>query len=94
MVLISSNFVFLQNKLLGLKGDIIHPFNKNHTSIGNSDYFDSLKCWDNIILLGDSLGDVDMTEGMKNINVILKIGFLNYRVRFYYFFKIIYVNIY
>ena len=31
----------------------------------------------NIVLMGDSLGDLHMAEGIPNPNVILKIGFLN-----------------
>ncbi len=31
----------------------------------------------NIVLMGDSLGDLHMAEGIPNPNVILKIGILN-----------------
>jgi hypothetical protein len=31
----------------------------------------------NIVLMGDSLGDLHMAEGIPNPHVILKIGFLN-----------------
>lgn len=69
-----------KKKLVGFKGDMIHTFNKNQSSIENCDYFDTLKCRSNIILFGDSLGDLEMSEGAENVNAILKIGFLNHRI--------------
>ncbi|XP_035216810.1 cytosolic 5'-nucleotidase 3-like isoform X2 [Stegodyphus dumicola] len=72
-----------KDKLAGFKGAFIHTFNKNLTSVENSDYFNHLKSRDNIILLGDSLGDLDMTEGVNDINSILRIGFLNHRIEEY-----------
>lgn len=69
-----------KNKLAGYKGNLIHTFNKKQTSLENSDYFNTLKSRNNIILLGDSMGDTDMSEGAENVNVILRIGFLNYRI--------------
>lgn len=69
-----------KNKLIGFKGNLIHPFNKNRSSLGNDDYFNSLKSRSNIILLGDSLGDLDMLEGTQNVDVILSIGFLNDKI--------------
>ncbi|KAF8786778.1 7-methylguanosine phosphate-specific 5'-nucleotidase-like isoform X2 [Argiope bruennichi] len=68
-----------KNKLMGFKGDLIHTFNKNLSSIENKDYFNHLKSRNNVILLGDSLGDLDMAAGAEDVNVILKIGFLNFK---------------
>ena len=34
----------------------------------------------NIVLIGDSLGDVRMADGIEDINVVLSIGFLNKNV--------------
>lgn len=31
---------------------------------------------DNVILLGDSIGDAGMADGMPHCNAVLKIGFL------------------
>ena len=63
--------------MTGLKGDLIHMFNKNETAVQHEDYFKQLKGKNNVILLGDSLGDVHMATGVVDINVVLKIGFLN-----------------
>ncbi|GBL95251.1 7-methylguanosine phosphate-specific 5'-nucleotidase [Araneus ventricosus] len=69
-----------QNKLTGFKGDLIHTFNKDLSSIENKDYFNHLKSRNNVILLGDSLGDLDMAAGAEDVNALLKIGFLNFKV--------------
>ena len=61
---------------------MIHPFNKNWTAVGNNDYFNSLKSRNNIILLGDSVSDIDMSDGAENVNVIHKIEFSNFKARF------------
>lgn len=44
----------------------------------------------NVILLGDSLGDPAMADGMENINSIIKIGFLNHDVRLVPYFGLWY----
>ncbi|CAG0891638.1 unnamed protein product [Darwinula stevensoni] len=66
-----------EGHMTGLKGDLIHMFNKNETAVQHEDYFKQLKGKNNVILLGDSLGDVHMATGVIDINVVLKIGFLN-----------------
>jgi HAD superfamily hydrolase (TIGR01544 family) len=79
---IIANFMHFNEKemLTGFSGDLIHTFNKNQSSIENSDYFETLKSRSNVILLGDSLGDLDMSEGAQNMEAILRIGFLNYKI--------------
>lgn len=69
-----------EKKLIGFKNDLIHTFNKNQSSIENHEYFNNVKARNNVILLGDSLGDLDMAAGVKDSDVILKIGFLNYKI--------------
>lgn len=54
----------------------IHTFNKNETSVKNSPIYSPIKNRKNVILLGDSLGDIGMVEGFDYEN-LLKIGFLN-----------------
>ena len=54
----------------------IHTFNKNETSVKDSPIYSQIKTRRNVILLGDSLGDVGMVKGFNYKN-LLKIGFLN-----------------
>ena len=69
-----------QGKLVGFKGDMIHIFNKNEGAIHRSDYFLDLAHRENILLLGDSMGDLRMADGATNNKNLLKIGFLNDKV--------------
>ena len=56
---------------------MIHSLNKNEHSIPKeSQYYKDVKERRNALLLGDSLTDLQMSEGL-NHDVILKIGFLN-----------------
>lgn len=67
--------------MVGFQGELIHTFNKNESGIHRSDYFERLRGRSNVILLGDSLGDLRMADGAaSNANVVLKIGFLNDKV--------------
>ncbi|NQZ84584.1 MAG: hypothetical protein HRU03_02600 [Nanoarchaeales archaeon] len=55
----------------------IHTFNKSGISIKNNiNIFTKIRTRKNIILIGDSLGDCHMADGLE-YNNILKIGFLN-----------------
>ncbi|XP_066263475.1 cytosolic 5'-nucleotidase 3-like isoform X1 [Branchiostoma lanceolatum] len=63
--------------LVGFKGDLVHTYNKNEGALRNSDYFTTLRERRNIILMGDSMGDLRMADGVPNMQHILKIGFLN-----------------
>jgi len=60
---------------LGLKTDpCIHMFNKKAPSQ------EGLEQRKNIILIGDSLGDLRMADGIEDVNVVLSIGFLDKNV--------------
>lgn len=48
----------------------------------NPKYFEELSHRHNALVLGDSLGDVQMGKGLHNPESILKIGFLNDKVQF------------
>ena len=77
---IVSNFMKFDeksNKICGFQGSIIHIFNKNEGVLLCTEYEKLIKNRPNVILLGDSLGDVDMAAGFPSLNNILKIGFLN-----------------
>jgi 5'-nucleotidase len=74
---ISDFFEFDENgNAKGYKGEIIHVFNKNEGQIKKSPYYEKIKERKNVILLGDSLGDSEMLEGLVH-ETIIKIGFLN-----------------
>ncbi|XP_064409216.1 cytosolic 5'-nucleotidase 3 isoform X2 [Latimeria chalumnae] len=77
-----SNFMdFDENGVLkGFKGELIHVYNKHNGALKNTEYFNQLKENCNIILLGDSLGDLTMADGVPNVENVLKIGFLNDKV--------------
>ncbi|XP_008049387.1 cytosolic 5'-nucleotidase 3A isoform X3 [Carlito syrichta] len=81
-VKVVSNFMdFDENGVLkGFKGELIHVFNKHDGALRNTGYFNQLKDNSNIILLGDSQGDLRMADGVANVEHILKIGYLNDRV--------------
>jgi len=80
---IVSNWMEFDNSgiLTGFKMPIIHTFNKNESVLGTErSYFEDLSHRPNAILLGDSIGDVQMSNGMPNQNGVLKIGFLNMNI--------------
>jgi len=74
---ISNYFDFDENGLAkGYKGSIVHVFNKDESQIKNTPYFEKILERMNVILLGDSVGDLKMT-GQIPFNEIIRIGFLN-----------------
>ncbi|XP_074844235.1 cytosolic 5'-nucleotidase 3A isoform X4 [Carettochelys insculpta] len=81
-VKVVSNFMdFDDNGVLkGFKGELIHVYNKHDGALKNTEYFKQLKDNSNIILLGDSQGDLTMADGVANVEHILKIGYLNDKV--------------
>ncbi|XP_058689769.1 cytosolic 5'-nucleotidase 3A isoform X1 [Poecile atricapillus] len=82
-VKVVSNFMdFDENGILkGFKGELIHVYNKHDGALKNTEYFKQLKDNSNIILLGDSQGDLSMADGVANVEHILKIGYLNDKSR-------------
>jgi HAD superfamily hydrolase (TIGR01544 family) len=75
--IISNEFLWdTKGKMVGIKRPIIHVFNKDETIIKKFGFYQFIKERKNVILLGDSLGDVDMVKGF-NYDALLKIGFLN-----------------
>lgn len=70
-----------EGKLVEFTGKLIHMYNKNESSIPHSStYFQDLSHRHNVILMGDSLGDLQMSKGVEPPNTILTIGFLNDKV--------------
>lgn len=80
MHIISNYLRFTGLQVNGFQGDIIHSFNKNEHAVEKSDYFKDLAGRNNVLLLGDELGDAGMADGVHNANSVLKIGFLYDRV--------------
>lgn len=74
-----SNFMDFdeEEKLVGFKGELIHTFNKHEVAVHHPEIFDRNKKRTNIILLGDTLGDLTMVDGMPYKENLLTIGFLN-----------------
>jgi cytosolic 5'-nucleotidase 3 len=61
---------------IGYKKPVIHIMNKDETAIQNFPIFNIIKDKRNVMLLGDSLGDIGMVTGFNYDNLI-RIGFLN-----------------
>uniref|UniRef100_A0AAV2KDN2 5'-nucleotidase n=1 Tax=Knipowitschia caucasica TaxID=637954 RepID=A0AAV2KDN2_KNICA len=62
------------------KGELIHIYNKREGALLNTGHFRELRARPNVLLLGDSLGDLTMADGVQAMENILKIGFLNDKV--------------
>ncbi|KAI8799407.1 pyrimidine 5'-nucleotidase [Cladochytrium replicatum] len=63
----------------GFAPPLIHVFNKSESSVENTTYGDAVKTRKNVLLLGDSIGDLGMGEGLAH-DTELTIGFLNHDV--------------
>lgn len=66
--------------LYGFKGELIHIYNKREGALLNTGHFRELRARPNVLLLGDSVGDLSMADGVQDMENILKIGFLNDKV--------------
>ncbi|XP_060921854.1 cytosolic 5'-nucleotidase 3A-like [Labrus mixtus] len=66
--------------LKAFKGELIHIYNKREGALLNTGHFEELRTRPNVLLLGDSLGDLTMADGVQDMENILKIGFLNDKV--------------
>lgn len=81
--IIANYFIFDENGIaIGRRDPPIHTFNKKETEITEIEnpraYRDLLKR-KNVLLLGDTIGDVDMIEGFP-YEKLLSVGFLNENV--------------
>ncbi|XP_051991519.1 cytosolic 5'-nucleotidase 3-like isoform X2 [Xyrauchen texanus] len=66
--------------LQAFKGQLIHIYNKREGALLNTEHFHELRSRSNVLLLGDSLGDLHMADGVTDMQNILKIGYLNDKV--------------
>lgn len=74
---ISNSFIWdKQENAIGVQEPVITSMSKDETMIQNFPIFAKVENRPNVILLGDSEGDVGMVEGFNYKNLI-KIGFLN-----------------
>jgi len=64
------------NLVSGYKGRMIHVFNKNEVIVKETPHYANISSRGNVILLGDSLGDLSMADGVPH-DFVLTIGFLN-----------------
>jgi cytosolic 5'-nucleotidase 3 len=65
-----------EGKAIAVKEPIIHSFNKDETVVRELPAYQKIKDRKNVLLLGDSPGDVHMADGFDYENII-KVGFLN-----------------
>ncbi|XP_045492528.1 7-methylguanosine phosphate-specific 5'-nucleotidase [Colias croceus] len=81
-VKVISNFLAIDKNdtIVGIKGEVIHTYNKNEAVIKNTEYYEMVKERNNVVLLGDNIGDAGMAEGMDHCDVIIKVGFLGRNV--------------
>lgn len=79
--IISNSFEWDSNgRAVGVKKPIIHVLNKDEFSLKELPIYDKLLKRKNVLLLGDSLGDLGMIEGFRYDNLI-KVGFLNSNIK-------------
>ncbi|TNN47218.1 7-methylguanosine phosphate-specific 5'-nucleotidase [Liparis tanakae] len=79
--IISNYMDFDQTGVLrAFKGQLIHTFNKREGALSHAAGLRQLQGRPNVLLLGDSLGDLTMADGVSEHQHILTIGFLNDKV--------------
>lgn len=73
-----SNFLSIDDSdtIVGIKGEVIHTYNKNETAIKGTEYYEMVQERQNVLLMGDNIGDAGMAEGMDHCDVVIKIGFV------------------
>jgi 5'-nucleotidase len=80
MAIVSNHMIFDEKDvLIGFKDPLIHVLNKNEAGLPATVHAEKVAHRDNVILLGDSLGDLHMADGIRH-EVKLTIGFLNHDV--------------
>lgn len=62
--------------VLGYKNHIIHSLNKKEIELKETPYYEEAKQRKNVLLLGDSLDDIHMSEGIPH-DTIIRVAFMN-----------------
>ncbi|KAI9245748.1 pyrimidine 5'-nucleotidase-domain-containing protein [Sporodiniella umbellata] len=79
MHIVSNGMVFKDNVCVDFKAPLIHVFNKSEFQLETSPYYAQIQHRANVILMGDSLGDLQMSQGVAH-SACLTIGFLNHDI--------------
>lgn len=75
--IVSNSFKWDKNgNAVGIDEPIIHVFNKSEVVLKDYPFYGLIKERKNVLLMGDSLGDLGMVEGFE-YDTLLKVGFFN-----------------
>ncbi|CAO3670016.1 unnamed protein product [Rhizopus stolonifer] len=77
MHIVSNLMVFENDVCVDFKEPLIHVFNKSEFQLETSPYHALIQKRSNVILMGDSMGDLQMSQGVEH-SICLNIGFLNH----------------
>ncbi|KAI8051412.1 pyrimidine 5'-nucleotidase [Gilbertella persicaria] len=81
MHIVSNMMVFDENDIcVDFKEPLIHVFNKSEFQLETSPYHKLIEKRGNVVLMGDSLGDLQMSQGVAH-ELCLNIGFLNHDIK-------------
>ncbi|CEP14137.1 hypothetical protein [Parasitella parasitica] len=81
MHIVSNMMVFDEKNIcVGFKEPLIHVFNKSEFQLETSPYHRMIEERTNVILMGDSLGDLQMSQGVQHA-LCFNIGFLNHDIK-------------
>ncbi|KAI9326212.1 pyrimidine 5'-nucleotidase [Obelidium mucronatum] len=76
--IVSNRMKFGENDIcVAFEDPLIHTFNKNESGVHGAPYQAAVESRPNVILMGDSLGDLNMKDGVAH-EISLTIGFLNH----------------
>ncbi|CAO3625502.1 unnamed protein product [Cunninghamella echinulata] len=82
MHIVSNMMVFNKDGVCtGFNDPLIHVFNKSEFQLESTPYYSLIQHRTNVILVGDSLGDLQMSQGIQH-DLCLNIGFLNHDIEF------------
>lgn len=81
MHIVSNRMVFNdQGVCVDFQEPLIHVLNKSEFQLEKTPYYSTIEKRANVILMGDSLGDLQMSQGVTH-DLCLNIGFLNHDIK-------------